>query len=234
MMPNLASLASLNMRACRPAELSHRAPRDDLRDVKSLRSMPPRSPTHRAHKGGRACTDAPRARRRQIYNQIYNTTYSAFRQGTNPPPLNYSSPVLSHAVIQVSFSTRYFYQVSDANGVCTGPVYNFVSPPGAAPAPAPAHSRIGHVKHASFCQTASLTTSCTASSYVPEFHPALLMLIYAGQLSVLPAVSSFHRQCTNAWRWLRGACRPLSHQVWHGADCARCSHEPACCRSDRQ
>ena len=120
-----------------------------LRSVRRARAL-----THRAHKGGRARTDAPRARRRQIYNQIYNTTYSAFRQGTNPPPLNYSSPVLSHAVIQVSFSTRYFYQVSDANGVCTGPVYNFVSPPGAAPAPpCPVnmlmHGHAGHGKHAS-------------------------------------------------------------------------------------
>jgi len=41
--------------------------------------------------------------------------------------------VLSNAVIQVTYSTRYYYQVSDANGVCTGPVYNFTSPPRAPP-----------------------------------------------------------------------------------------------------
>ena len=40
--------------------------------------------------------------------------------------------MLSNAVINVAYSTRYFYQVSDANGVCTSPVYNFTSPPGAA------------------------------------------------------------------------------------------------------
>ncbi len=41
--------------------------------------------------------------------------------------------MLSNAVIQVTYSTRYYYQVSDANGVCTGPVYNFTSPPRAPP-----------------------------------------------------------------------------------------------------
>ena len=77
-------------------------------------------------------TGAPWRPCAQIYNQIYNATYSAFRQGTSPPPLNYSSPVLSHAVIpSLAFSTRYYYQVSNSAGACTGPVYNFTSPPGA-------------------------------------------------------------------------------------------------------
>ena len=109
--------------------LGRPARHSDTADHAAALAHPPTALTRR-----RARADAHRARRRQIYNQIYNATYSGFRQGTNPPPLNYSSPVLSHAVIQVSFSTRSFYQVSDANGVCTGPVYNFVSPPRAAPA----------------------------------------------------------------------------------------------------
>ena len=68
----------------------------------------------------------------QIYNQIYNTSYRAFTQGTSPPPLNYSSPVLCSAVLPVQYNTQYFYQVSDANGVYSATVYSFVSAPGAA------------------------------------------------------------------------------------------------------
>ncbi|KAK9830602.1 hypothetical protein WJX81_003718 [Elliptochloris bilobata] len=71
----------------------------------------------------------------EFYNQIYNSTYRAFLQGTNPPPENYSSPVLSSAVIPVSANTQYYYQVTDANGVYTGPVYSFWSAPGAATFP---------------------------------------------------------------------------------------------------
>ena len=70
----------------------------------------------------------------QIYNQIYNGTYRPFNLGTSSAPpnaLNYTSPVLSSAIITVTANTQYFYQVSDANGVCTGPVYSFVSAPGA-------------------------------------------------------------------------------------------------------
>ncbi len=67
----------------------------------------------------------------QIYNQIYNTSYRAFIQGTSPPPLNYSSPVLCSAVLPVQYNTQYFYQVSDANGVYSATVYSFISAPGA-------------------------------------------------------------------------------------------------------
>ena len=67
----------------------------------------------------------------QIYNQIYNTTFGAFTKGTSPPPLNYSSPVLCSAVLPVQYSTQYFYQVSDANGVYSATVYSFTSAPGA-------------------------------------------------------------------------------------------------------
>ena len=39
--------------------------------------------------------------------------------------------MLSSAVISVVANTQYFYQVSDSNGICTGPIYSFVSAPGA-------------------------------------------------------------------------------------------------------
>ena len=79
--------------------------------------------------------DAARPRRAQFYNQIYNRTYGPFNRGSSLPAganaLNYTSPVLSSAIIPVAPNTQYFYQVSDSAGVCTGIVYNFWSAPGA-------------------------------------------------------------------------------------------------------
>ena len=73
--------------------------------------------------------------RAQIYNQIYNRTLPAFNGGSSAPlkanALNYTSPVLSSAIISVVANTQYFYQVSDSAGICTGPIYSFVSAPGA-------------------------------------------------------------------------------------------------------
>ena len=84
---------------------------------------------------------APRPRCAQFYNQIYNRTYGPFNRGSSLPAganaLNYTSPVLSSAIIPVAPNTQYFYQVSDSAGVCTGIVYNFWSAPGAHPHPQP-------------------------------------------------------------------------------------------------
>ena len=49
--------------------------------------------------------------------------------------LNYTSPIISSAIIPVAPNTQYFYQVSDTAGVCTGIVYSFWSAPGAHPEP---------------------------------------------------------------------------------------------------
>ena len=101
----------------------------------------------------------------QIYNQIYNSTYSAFNDGRNltqlpPTALNYSSPVLSSAVLPtIAYNTEYFYQVSDANGVFTGEVFSFISAPGAfllLSIATPSFAQHGHV----LCSTLPLPGHC--------------------------------------------------------------------------